>query len=78
MNAHSAETCQCSSRTPPCVSRISTPAIAFDTGKSRTVTCLVQPPESISLCARSNEYLNAITLPLSVSGGHTESGFCSA
>ena len=56
------------------VNRISTPAMVFEIARSRTVTWRVQPPESISLCDRSNEYLKGNIVPLSVSGGQTESG----
>ena len=75
MMAHSASTCQCSSRTPPAVNRISTPAMSFDIGRSRTVTWRVHPPLSIRFLDSANEYLNGFTLPLSVEGGQTESGF---
>src|SRR6266404_9783610 len=78
MMAHSASTCQCNSRTPPAVSRISTPAISFEIGSSRTVTCRVQPPLSTRLRDRANEYLNGATPPASVGGDHTESGFCAS
>ena len=44
MIAHSPAACQCSSRTPPAVSRMLTPAIALETGSSRTVTSRDQPP----------------------------------
>ncbi len=73
--AHSAVICQWSSRTPPAVNRISTPAIVFEIGNSLAVTCRVQPPLSIRFLARENEYLNGGTVPLSVSGAQTESGF---
>ncbi len=75
MMAHSASTCQWSSRTPPAVRRISTPAMVVEIGSSRTVTWRVQPPPSTRLRARENEYLNGRTIPLSVEGGHAESGF---
>src|SRR6202044_3800553 len=75
MNAHSAPTCQCSSRIPPLIKRICTPAIFFEIGRSRTVTCRVQPPPSIRLCASENGYLNGGCPPESVFGGHTESSF---
>src|SRR5271155_4563130 len=78
MMAHSASTCQWSSRTPPGVSRISTPAMDVETGKSRTVTWRVHPPLSKRLRERENEYLNGFTLPLSVGGHHSESGFSAA
>src|SRR5438876_7651470 len=75
MIAHSAETCQCNSRTPPAVSLISTPAMVLEIGNSRAVTCLVHPPLSIRLRARENEYLKGGTVPLSVSVPHTALGF---
>src|SRR5579862_6713608 len=75
MMAHSAETCQCNSRTPPAVRRISTPAMVLEIGSSRAVTCRVHPPLSIRLRDSANEYLKGGTVPLSVSGGQTESGF---
>src|SRR3984885_2412940 len=75
ISAHSDATCQCSSRMPPEISRISTPAIVLEIGRSRTVTCRVQPPPSIRLCESENEYLNGGCPPESVSGGHTESWF---
>src|SRR6202522_1545810 len=78
INAHSEPTCQCSSRTPPEMRRISTPAIFFDSGKSRTVTWRVQPPDSMRLCDKANEYLNGGCPPASVSGGYTESGSCAS
>ena len=76
MYAHSALACQCSSRTPPAVSRISTPAIVFETGSSRSVTCRVHPPLSILFRAIENGYLNGLTVPESVSTAHTALGFC--
>src|SRR5438270_100682 len=78
MMAHSASTCQWSSRTPPAVRRISTPAMVVETGNSRAVTCRVQPPLSTRLRDRENEYLNGFTVPLSVGGDHSESGFSAA
>src|ERR1700733_14733539 len=78
MMDHSASTCQGGSATPPAVSRISTPAMVVETGNSRAVTCRVHPPLSIRLCARAKEYLNGFTVPLSVDGAHSESGFCAA
>src|ERR1700681_3935678 len=78
MMAHSASTCQWSSRTPPAVSRISTPAILVETANSRDVTCRVHPPLSTRLRARAKEYLNGFTVPLSVDGDHSESGFSAA
>src|SRR6266436_8580401 len=76
MIAHSPAVCQCSSRTPPAVSLIFTPAMDFETGSSRTVTSRDQPPSYTRLFARENGYLNDGTRVLeSVPGGHAESGF---
>src|SRR5271167_1014757 len=78
MMAHSASTCQWSSRTPPAVSRISTPAMVVEIGKSRTVTWRVHPPLSRRLRDREKEYLNGFTLPASGGGHYSESGFSAA
>src|SRR5213082_3439349 len=76
MMAHSADVCQCNSRTPPAVSLMFTPASVFDTGSSRTVTSRDQPPSYVRLFAKENGYLKFWTRLLeSVSGGHMESGF---
>src|SRR3954469_25003762 len=77
MKAHSADVCQCSSRTPPAVSLMFTPAIVFETGSSRTVTSRDHPPSYARLLASENGYLNVgIRLFESVAGGHIESAFC--
>src|SRR6267378_2292267 len=77
MIAHSPAVCQCSSRTPPAVSLMFTPAMDFETGNSRTVTSRDHPPSYVRLFARENGYLNVGTRLLeSVFGGHAESGFC--
>src|SRR5229473_5437851 len=74
MIAHSPAVCQCSSRTPPAVSLIFTPAIDFETGNSRTVTSRDHPPSYTRLLAREKGYLNVGTKLLeSVPGGHAES-----
>src|SRR5580765_5434360 len=78
MNAHSAAACQWSSRMPPAVSRISTPAIDLETGNSRTVTSRDHPPEWSRLCESEKGYLNTGTDPASVTGGATELGFCAS
>src|SRR5580700_9030247 len=78
MKAHSAAVCQCSSRTPPAVNRISTPAIDLETGSSRTVTSRDHPPSCILLCASPKGYLNVGTAPASEGGGKNESGFCAS
>src|SRR5207248_9185831 len=44
MMAHSPAVCQCSSRTPPAVSLMFTPASVLETGNSRTVTSRDHPP----------------------------------
>src|SRR6266404_993029 len=61
---------------PPLISRISTPAIFFEIGMSRTVTCRVQPPSSRRLCDKEKEYLKGGCPPASVVGAHTESWLC--
>src|SRR5271154_3555296 len=76
--AHSASTCQWSSRTPPAVSRISTPDMVVEIGNSRTETWRVQPPLNTRLREREKEYLNGFTVPLSLDGDHSESGFSAA
>src|SRR5437660_11692164 len=79
MNAHSPAVCQCSSRTPPAVSLMFTPAMDFETGSSRTVTSRDHPPSYVRLFARENGYLNVGTKLLeSVPGGHAESRFCAS
>src|SRR5579872_6482419 len=75
MKAHSAAVCQCSSRMPPAVNLMSTPAIDFETASSRTVTSRDQPPSCIRLWDRPKGYLNVATPPSSVGGGKKESGF---
>src|SRR4030081_563202 len=77
MIAHSSAVCQCSSRTPPAVSLMFTPAMVFETGSSRTVTSRDHPPSYARLFARENGYLNVgAKLLESVPGGHAESWFC--
>src|SRR5258706_16251628 len=77
MMAHSPAVCQCSSRTPPAVRRMLTPAIDLETGNSRTVTSRDHPPSYTRLLARENGYLKVGTKLLeSVGGGQVESGFC--
>src|SRR6516225_8751291 len=75
MKAHSAAVCQWSSRTPPAVSLMFTPAMLLDTSSSRTVTSRDHPPECSLLCPKENGYLNGGTPPLSVGGGLSELGF---
>src|SRR5215472_5964286 len=78
MNAHSAAVCQCSSRIPPAVRRMSTPAMLLETGSSRTVTSRDQPPLCRRLCENENGYLKGGTPPASVSGGSNELLFCAS
>src|ERR1700728_385515 len=75
MMAHSAAVCQCSSRMPPAVNRMSTPAIDFETASSRTVTSRDHPPSCMRLCESAKGYLKVWTPPASVGGGKKESGF---
>src|SRR5215467_9738781 len=78
IKAHSAAVCQCSSRTPPAVRRMSTPAMVLETGSSRTVTSRDQPPLCKRLCENENGYLKGGTPPASVSGGSNEDWFCAS
>src|SRR4029077_16365992 len=75
MYAHSAAVCQCSSRTPPAVSRMSTPAMVVETASSRTVTSRDHPPSCSRLWAKEKGYLKVCTPPASVGGGAPESRF---
>src|SRR5206468_6395552 len=76
MRDHSPAVCQCSSRTPPAVSLMFTPARVLETGSSRTVTSRDHPPSYVRLFAKENGYLKFWTRLLeSVPGGHVESGF---
>src|SRR6266566_1565200 len=79
MIAHSSAVCQCSSRTPPAVSLMLTPAMDLETGSSRTVTSRDHPPSYVRLFAKENGYLKFCTKLLeSVPGGQIESGFCAS
>src|SRR5205085_1953547 len=69
MMAHSAAVCQWSSRMPPAVSLIFTPAIDLETGNSRTVTSRDHPPSNTRRFESENGYLKVGTPPASVSGG---------
>src|ERR1700685_3892841 len=76
MIAHSAAVCQCSSRTPPAVSLMFTPARDFETANSRTVTSRDHPPSYVRLFAKEKGYLNVgIRLLVSVPGGQAEFRF---
>src|SRR5262249_16339652 len=68
--AHSAAlACQCSSRTPPGTSDISTPAIACDTGKSTTVASFAQPPShDLGATAPSRKRKDGSSAPASGAG----------
>ena len=75
MMAHSASTCQCNSRTPPAVSRISTPAISCG---DRQVPRgdLPSPPAALDPLARESEgILERLDGAAVGRGGHTEFGF---
>lgn len=74
MMAHSAALCQCSSRTPPAVNLMSTPASVVEMGSSRTVTSCDHPPSYIRLCAIENGYLNCGIAPASEIGGNIALG----
>src|SRR5215216_6754695 len=52
-----------------------TPASSVAIGSSRTVTSRAQPPLSSRLCDAANEYLRFGTVPESVRGGVSRSGF---
>ena len=54
MKDHSAALCQCSSRTPPALSRMLTPARSTAAGSSRVVTSRDQPPSLIFTCVSAN------------------------
>src|SRR5882757_7915650 len=74
MKAHSAGLCQCSSRTPPALSRILTRARSVDEGISRIVVCLDQPPSLILTWLSVKDHREVGSVPLSVTGGRTLSG----
>src|SRR5579883_1095385 len=76
--AHSAAVCQWSSRMPPAVRRMSTPASVLETGNSRTVTARDQPPLCRRLWPQANGYLKGGMPPASVGGGKTELGFAAS
>src|SRR5438445_6955952 len=78
MNAHSAKTCQCSSRTPPAVSRMLTPAMVSEIWKSACVTCRAQPPFWMRFGALLNDAQNCGRSPTSVGGGEDAAGNRSA
>src|SRR5580693_7725038 len=78
MNAHSAKTCQCNSRSPPAVSRMLTPAIVSEIWKSDCVTCRAQPPFWIRFGALLNDAQNCGRSFVEVAGGDTDAGNWSA
>src|SRR6185312_13179277 len=67
--------CQCSSRIPPAVNGMFTPAIDFETGSSRTVTSRDHPPSKVRRLESEKGYLKVGTPPESVRGGTLTSGF---
>src|SRR6267378_6584961 len=74
MYAHSAAWCQCNSRTPPAVSRIFTPAMVVEIGKSACVTCRAQPPFWIRRDAVLKDAQICGMPPTSVAGGENADG----
>src|SRR6266446_1430096 len=78
MNAHSEKTCQCSSRTPPAVNRMLTPAIVSEIWKSACVTWRAQPPFWIRFGALLKDAQNCGMSPTSVAGGDDAAGNWSA
>src|SRR5580704_10371125 len=77
-NAHSANSCQCSSRMPPEVRRMLTPVIVVEIWKSYWVTCRAQPPFWIRFAALLNDAQNCGMLFVEVPGGDTAAGNWSA
>src|SRR3977135_343644 len=78
MNAHSAKTCQCSSRTPPAVSRGVTPALVSEIWKSPCVPWRAQRPFWMRFGALLNDAQNCGRSPTSVGGGEDAAGNRSA
>ena len=78
MKAHSAGLCQCSSRTPPALSRMLTMARSVEEGISRIVVCRDQPPSLILMWLSANDHLKVGSVPLSVAGGLILSGLCAS
>src|ERR1700736_5204492 len=76
--AHSANSCQCSSRIPPEVSRMLTPAIVSEIWKSDWVTCRAQPPFWMRFAALLNDAQNCGRSFVEVAGGDTAAGNWSA
>src|SRR5215831_13814593 len=74
MKAHSAGLFQCSSRTPPALSRMLTMARSLEAGISRLVVCRDQPPSRILTWLSAKDHLEVGSVPLSVGGGRSLSG----
>src|SRR4029077_5158582 len=74
MYAHSAAWCQCNSRTPPGLSRMFTPEMVVEIGKSACVTCRAQPPFWIRRDAVLKEAQICGMPPTSVAGGENADG----
>src|SRR6267154_22331 len=72
--AHSAKVCQCSSRRPPAVNRMLTPAMVSEIWKSYCVTCRAQPPFWIRFGALLKDAQNCGMSPTSVGGGEDAAG----
>src|SRR4029453_7251625 len=76
--AHSANSCQCSSRMPPEVSRILTPVIVSEIWKSYWVTWRAQPPFWMRFAELLNDAQNCGMSFVDVAGGDTAAGNWSA
>src|SRR5260370_26393981 len=76
--ADSAKVCQCSSRRPPAVSRMLTPAMVSEIWKSYCVTCRAQPPFWIRFGALLNDAQNCGMSFVLVAGGEDAAGNWSA
>ena len=76
--AHSAKSCQCSSRIPPAVSRMSTPVMVVEIAKDSWFTCRAQPPFWIRFGALLNDAQNCGRSFVSVAGGEFAAGNWSA
>src|SRR5579885_1885905 len=76
--AHSAAVCQWSSRMPPAVRRMSTPASGLETGDSCRGNSGDEPPLGRRLWPKANGYLKGGMPPASVGGGKTELGFAAS
>src|SRR5262249_34957432 len=75
--AHSAAlACQCSSRSPPGASCISTPASFSETGNSATVASLAQPPSQVFGVTLPNSKRNEGSCAPASTGGVGPNGGC--